>query len=91
MTAALKQGASRERPILFSGPMVRAILEGRKTQTRRLIAERDLGPDGALRRAALAPKPEPLPPAVCTECGGPHDVDSGWVCPPLPTKPRGET
>lgn len=81
--------AIKERPILFSAPMVRAILEGRKTVTRRIVNDwqapsEDLSEtDADLRWSAIAQKHPRYGFLVCgsnaEECA--RNLASAGVCP----------
>lgn len=77
--------AQRERPILFSGLMVRAILDGRKTQTRRVVKHESQPETGAIWRECVCREIDPsdTPCVVCEarfgECHHGHAGDRLWV------------
>jgi hypothetical protein len=71
----------KERPILFSGAMVRALLDGTKTQTRRAVANVD--PDGTVwksRSRMYGVRPHTsAPPDILEWCPYGQPGDQLWV------------
>jgi hypothetical protein len=68
----------KELPILFSAPMVRAILEGRKTQTRRIVKVRPAGAEVVVHNGRVW-KPARVDYAGFVECPYGQPGDRLWV------------
>ena len=71
----------KERPILFSGPMVRAILEGRKTQTRRILKDPLDKKGGQFCVEYADDDPNFLVHVHSPKCGGYCDYACHYPCP----------
>ena len=66
--------SSKERPILFSGPMIRAILAGAKTQTRRVVKPQSaILTDEMARALGVQPPAQQNPPVIRCPYGVPGD------------------